>query len=172
MRPRVVIALALAAQPQLVIADEPTTALDVSIQAQVIGLLKRICHDRGAAVMLITHDMGVIAETCDRVAVMYAGRIVEIGPVQQVIHAPAHPYTMGLMASIPDLETDRERLAQIDGAMPRLDAIPSGCAFHPRCPRTLERCRRERPELMAAGSTRAACWLHATEAEAEAEAAQ
>ena len=172
MRQRVVIALALAAQPQLVIADEPTTALDVSIQAQVIGLLKRICHDRGAAVMLITHDMGVIAETCDRVAVMYAGRIVEIGPVQQVIHAPAHPYTMGLMASIPDLETDRERLAQIDGAMPRLDAIPSGCAFHPRCPRTLERCRRERPELMAAGSTRAACWLHATEAAAEAEAAQ
>jgi peptide/nickel transport system ATP-binding protein len=163
MRQRVVIALALAAEPQLVIADEPTTALDVSIQAQVIGLLKRICHDRGAAVMLITHDMGVIAETCDRVAVMYAGRIVEIGPVQQVIHAPAHPYTMGLMASIPDLETDLERLAQIDGAMPRLDAIPPGCAFHPRCPRVFERCRFERPELLDAGTSRAACWLHAPE---------
>ena len=163
MRQRVVIALALAAEPQLVIADEPTTALDVSIQAQVIGLLKRICHDRGAAVMLITHDMGVIAETCDRVAVMYAGRIVEIGPVQQVIHAPAHPYTMGLMASIPDLETDLERLAQIDGAMPRLDSIPPGCAFHPRCPRVFERCRVERPELLEAGTSRAACWLHATE---------
>ncbi|NBT78540.1 MAG: ABC transporter ATP-binding protein [Betaproteobacteria bacterium] len=163
MRQRVVIALALAAEPQLVIADEPTTALDVSIQAQVIGLLKRICHDRGAAVMLITHDMGVIAETCDRVAVMYAGRIVEIGPVQQVIHAPAHPYTIGLMASIPDLETDLERLAQIDGAMPRLDAIPPGCAFHPRCPRVFERCRFERPELLDAGTSRAACWLHAPE---------
>lgn len=163
MRQRVVIALALAAEPQLVIADEPTTALDVSIQAQVIGLLKRICHDRGAAVMLITHDMGVIAETCDRVAVMYAGRIVEIGPVQQVIHAPAHPYTVGLMASIPDLETDLERLAQIDGAMPRLDAIPPGCAFHPRCPRVFERCRFERPELLDAGTSRAACWLHAPE---------
>ena len=163
MRQRVVIALALAAEPQLVIADEPTTALDVSIQAQVIGLLKRICHDRGAAVMLITHDMGVIAETCDRVAVMYAGRIVEIGPVQQVIHAPAHPYTVGLMASIPDLETDLERLAQIDGAMPRLDAIPPGCAFHPRCPRVFERCRFERPELLDAGTSRAACWLHTPE---------
>jgi len=163
MRQRVVIALALAAEPQLVIADEPTTALDVSIQAQVIGLLKRICHDRGAAVMLITHDMGVVAETCDRVAVMYAGRIVEIGPVQQVIHAPAHPYTVGLMASIPDLETDLERLAQIDGAMPRLDAIPPGCAFHPRCPRVFERCRVERPELLDADTSRAACWLHATE---------
>jgi peptide/nickel transport system ATP-binding protein len=164
MRQRVVIALALAAEPQLVVADEPTTALDVSIQAQVIGLLKRICHDRGAAVMLITHDMGVIAETCDRVAVMYAGRIVEMGPVQQVIHAPAHPYTMGLMASIPDLETDLERLAQIDGAMPRLDAIPPGCAFHPRCPRVFGRCRVERPDLFDANTSRAACWLHATEA--------
>jgi len=163
MRQRVVIALALAAEPQLVIADEPTTALDVSIQAQIIGLLKRICQDRGAAVMLITHDMGVIAETCDRVAVMYAGRIVEIGPVQQVIHDPAHPYTVGLMASIPDLETDLERLAQIDGAMPRLDSIPPGCAFHPRCPRVFERCRVERPELLEAGTSRAACWLHATE---------
>jgi peptide/nickel transport system ATP-binding protein len=163
MRQRVVIALALAAEPQLVIADEPTTALDVSIQAQIIGLLKRICQDRGAAVMLITHDMGVIAETCDRVAVMYAGRIVEIGPVQQVIHDPAHPYTVGLMASIPDLETDLERLAQIDGAMPRLDSIPPGCAFHQRCPRVFERCRLERPELLEAGTSRAACWLHATE---------
>jgi len=113
--------------------------------------------------MLITHDMGVIAETCDRVAVMYAGRIVEIGPVQQVIHAPAHPYTVGLMASIPDIETDLERLAQIDGTMPRLDAIPPGCAFHPRCPRVFERCRVERPELVDADTSRAACWLHATE---------
>src|SRR5512144_3278378 len=150
MRQRVVIALALAAKPRLIIADEPTTALDVSIQAQIIQLLKRVCRDRGAAVMLITHDMGVIAETCDRVAVMYAGRIVEVGPVQEVIHQPAHPYTMGLMASIPDMESDREQLNQIDGAMPRLNAIPPGCAYHPRCPRAFDRCKRERPELLNA----------------------
>ena len=160
MRQRVVIALALAAEPQLIVADEPTTALDVSIQAQIIGLLKRICKERGAAVMLITHDMGVIAETCDRVAVMYAGRIAEIGPVQEVIHQPAHPYTAGLMASIPDMDTDRERLNQIDGAMPRLNAIPPGCAFNPRCGQKVPRCTQERPELMTAGATRAACWLH------------
>ena len=160
MRQRVVIALALAAEPQLIVADEPTTALDVSIQAQIITLLKRLCKERGAAVMLITHDMGVIAETCDRVAVMYAGRIAEIGPVHDVINRPVHPYTEGLMASIPDMTQDRERLNQIDGAMPRLNAIPSGCAFNPRCPRTFDRCTRERPELRSAGTTQAACWLH------------
>jgi len=160
MRQRVVIALALAAEPELIVADEPTTALDVSIQAQIIGLLKRICKERGAAVMLITHDMGVIAETCDRVAVLYAGRVAELGPVQQVIHQPAHPYTRGLMACIPDMTEDRERLAQIDGAMPRLNAIPPGCAFNPRCPEATDRCRTERPILMAAGATQAACWIH------------
>lgn len=160
MRQRVVIALALAAEPQLIVADEPTTALDVSIQAQIITLLKTVCKDRGAAVMLITHDMGVIAETCDRVAVMYAGRIAEIGPVHHVINHPAHPYTRGLMACIPDMDTDRERLNQIDGAMPRLNAIPRGCAFNPRCDRVFDRCREQRPELGPAGATRAACWLH------------
>jgi peptide/nickel transport system ATP-binding protein len=160
MRQRVVIALALAAEPKLIVADEPTTALDVSIQAQIISLLKRLCKDHGAAVMLVTHDMGVIAETCDRVAVMYAGRIAEIGPVQQVIHAPAHPYTAGLMGSIPAMDEDRERLQQIDGAMPRLTAIPAGCAYNPRCPKAFERCRVERPDLLDAGATRAACWLH------------
>lgn len=163
MRQRVVIALALAAQPKLIVADEPTTALDVSIQAQIIGLLKRVCHEHGAAVMLITHDMGVIAETCDRVAVMYAGRIAEIGPVHAVINRPAHPYTAGLMAAIPDISQDRDKLNQIDGAMPRLNAIPTGCAFNPRCPKVFERCRVERPDLMAAGATRAACWLHVQE---------
>ncbi|MCD6662893.1 MAG: ABC transporter ATP-binding protein [Comamonas sp.] len=161
MRQRVVIALALAAEPRLIVADEPTTALDVSIQAQIIQLLQRVCRERGAAVMLITHDMGVIAETCDRVAVMYAGRIAEIGPVHEVIHQPAHPYTAGLMAAIPDMEHDREQLAQIDGAMPRLGAIPRGCAFNPRCPQAFERCRIERPDLLPAGATQAACWLHA-----------
>ena len=159
MRQRVVIALALAAEPKLIVADEPTTALDVSIQAQIISLLKNICKSRGAAVMLITHDMGVIAETCDRVAVMYAGRIVEIGPVHEVINHPAHPYTAGLMASIPDITQDREYLNQIDGAMPRLNAIPEGCAFNPRCPKVFDRCKAERPVLANAGATRAACWL-------------
>ncbi|MBA2722780.1 MAG: ABC transporter ATP-binding protein [Methylibium sp.] len=159
MRQRVVIALALAAEPQLLIADEPTTALDVSIQAQIIGLLRRLSRDHGTAVLLITHDMGVIAEACDRVAVMYAGRIVEIGPVRAVIESPAHPYSAGLMASIPSLADERERLAQIDGAMPRPGAHPGGCPFHPRCPQVFERCRAERPELMPAGATRAACWL-------------
>ncbi len=161
MRQRVVIALALAAEPRLIVADEPTTALDVSIQAQIIGLLKRICKERGAAVMLITHDMGVIAETCDRVAVMYAGRVAEIGPVHEVINQPAHPYTRGLMACIPDMSVDRDRLHQIDGAMPRLNAIPPGCAFNPRCDRVFDRCRSQRPDLLPAGATRAACWLHA-----------
>jgi peptide/nickel transport system ATP-binding protein len=171
MRQRVVIALALAGEPKLIVADEPTTALDVSIQAQIITLLKRLCREHGAAVMLVTHDMGVIAETCDRVAVMYAGRIAEIGPVADVIHRPAHPYTVGLMGSIPSMELDRDRLLQIDGAMPRLTAIPSGCAFHPRCPKAFDRCLRERPELLDAGTTRAACWLHAPEAAPERAAA-
>jgi peptide/nickel transport system ATP-binding protein len=159
MRQRVVIALALAANPKLIIADEPTTALDVSIQAQIIALLKRLCREHGTAVVLITHDMGVIAETADRVAVMYAGRIAEIGPVADVIHRPQHPYTKGLMGSIPSIIAEREQLAQIDGTMPRLTAIPTGCPFHPRCPEVFDRCRRERPDLMAAGATRAACWL-------------
>jgi peptide/nickel transport system ATP-binding protein len=163
MRQRVVIALALCANPRLVIADEPTTALDVSIQAQIIALLKKLCREHGTAVMLVTHDMGVIAETADRVAVMYAGRIVEIGPVQAVIHDPQHPYTAGLMGSIPSVGDEVERLPQIEGSMPRLDAIPRGCAFNPRCPRAFDRCRVERPELMPANRTLAACWLHAPE---------
>jgi peptide/nickel transport system ATP-binding protein len=158
MRQRVVIALALAAEPKLIVADEPTTALDVSIQAQIISLLKRLCKVHGAAVMLVTHDMGVIAETSDRVAVLYAGRVAEIGPVADVIHRPQHPYTVGLMGSIPAMDEDRERLLQIDGSMPRLNAIPPGCAFNPRCQHAMDRCRVERPDLMAAGATRAACW--------------
>ena len=160
MRQRVVIALALAAEPALIVADEPTTALDVSIQAQIISLLKKLCREHGASVMLITHDMGVIAETADRVAVMYAGRVAEVGPVAEVIHSPQHPYTVGLMGSIPSMETEVERLTQIDGSMPRLTAIPAGCAFNPRCPRVFDRCRTERPELLAAGRSQAACWLH------------
>ncbi|HUB49289.1 MAG TPA: ABC transporter ATP-binding protein [Acetobacteraceae bacterium] len=162
MRQRVVVALALCAEPRLVIADEPTTALDVSVQAQIITLLKRLTRDHGTAVMLVTHDMGVIAETADRVAVMYAGRIAEIGPVLHVIKHPAHPYTEGLMGSIPPIEHRVERLRQIDGAMPRLNAIPPGCAFNPRCPKAFARCFTERPDLLPAGTTEAACWLPAT----------
>jgi peptide/nickel transport system ATP-binding protein len=160
MRQRVVIALAIAANPRLVIADEPTTALDVSIQAQIIALLKKLARTHGTAILLVTHDMGVIAETAHRVAVMYAGRIAEIGPVRTIVERPKHPYTAGLMASIPRTTGGRGRLRQIDGAMPRLNAIPPGCPFNPRCPGAVERCRHERPELMPAGGTHAACWLH------------
>jgi peptide/nickel transport system ATP-binding protein len=160
MRQRVVIALALAGRPRLIVADEPTTALDVSIQAQIITLLKRLAAEHDTAVMLITHDMGVIAETADRVAVLYAGRLAEIGPVREVIHAPRHPYTRGLMSSIPKLGEGRARLAQIDGAMPRLNAIPPGCAYNPRCPERFARCTVERPSPLPAGGNFAACWLY------------
>ncbi|HWT08132.1 MAG TPA: ABC transporter ATP-binding protein [Roseomonas sp.] len=163
MRQRVVIALALCAEPKLIVADEPTTALDVSIQAQVIALLKTLAREKGTAMMLVTHDMGVIAETADRVAVMYAGRIAEIGPVREVVKHANHPYSAGLMASIPPLDRRVERLAQIDGAMPRLSAIPQGCAYNPRCPQVFDKCRALRPDLMNAGTTRAACWLFDTE---------
>jgi peptide/nickel transport system ATP-binding protein len=160
MRQRVVLALALCADPDLLIADEPTTALDVSIQAQIIGLIKRLCRQRGTSVMLITHDMGVIAETADRVAVMYAGRIAEIGPVRDVVRQPHHPYTRGLMGAIPSAEAaPSERLTQIPGSMPRLTAIPQGCAFNPRCPHAFERCKLQRPEPMPVDRSHAACWL-------------
>ncbi len=161
MRQRVVIALALCAEPELVIADEPTTALDVSVQAQIIDVLKEICAERGAAVMLITHDMGVIAETADRVAVLYAGRLAEIGPVRDVIKQAEHPYTVGLMGSIPTLTQTSDRLVQIPGSMPRLNAIPQGCAFNPRCTKVFDRCRKERPEPLDRGAGRqVACWLY------------
>jgi len=160
MRQRVVIALALCAEPELVIADEPTTALDVSVQAQIIEVMKRLCAERNAAIMLITHDMGVIAETADRVAVMYAGRIAEIGPVRDVVRDARHPYTQGLMGSIPSLRSDLDRLVQIQGAMPRLSAIPRGCAFNPRCPKVFDRCHVERPDLIPVDGRLAACWLY------------
>ncbi|MCW5688091.1 MAG: ABC transporter ATP-binding protein [Pseudolabrys sp.] len=149
MRQRVVIALALACEPDFVIADEPTTALDVSVQAQIIALLKKLCATRGTAVMLVTHDMGVIAEAADRVAVMYAGRIAEIGPVRDVVKHPLHPYAAGLMGAIPTLSSEAERLTQIPGSMPRLTNIPPGCAFNPRCTRAFDRCCAERPEPFA-----------------------
>ena len=157
MRQRVVIALALCAEPSLVIADEPTTALDVSVQAQIISLLKRLCRERGTAVMLVTHDMGVIAEAADRVAVMYAGRLAELGPVRDVLTNPSHPYTDGLMASTPLASQGQKRLRQIPGAMPRLLEVPNGCAFNPRCPRVQDKCRHSPAPDMSNG--RAACWF-------------
>ena len=159
MRQRVVIALALCAEPNLIIADEPTTALDVSIQAQIISLLQRLCHERGAAVMLVTHDMGVIAEAADRVAVMYSGRIAEIGFVKEVVRAAKHPYTHGLMGSIPHIGRQVDQLTQIEGSMPRLHEIPSGCPFNPRCDRATDRCRSERPELQVAERSQVSCHL-------------
>ena len=161
MRQRVVIALALCAEPELVIADEPTTALDVSVQAQIIALIKRLCSERGVGVMLITHDMGVIAETADRVAVMYAGRVVEIGPIEDTIRRSLHPYTEGLMGSIPAFgaSTGEGRLVQVPGSMPRLDALPSGCRFHPRCPHAFARCPTARPPAYTRGQSAATCFL-------------
>jgi peptide/nickel transport system ATP-binding protein len=143
MRQRVVIALALAGNPQLIIADEPTTALDVSIQAQITTLLRKLCREQGAGVMIVTHDMGVI----------------EVGPVDEVLRNPKHPYTRGLMGSIPALGARVERLTQIDGSMPRLNAIPPGCAFNPRCLNVGPRCREIRPSLLPAGSGSVACLL-------------
>ncbi|HXI07828.1 MAG: ABC transporter ATP-binding protein [Bradyrhizobium sp.] len=159
MRQRVVIALAICAEPELIIADEPTTALDVSVQAQIISLIKRLGRDHGTAVMLVTHDMGVIAETSDRVAVMYSGRIAEIGPVQDVIRNPLHPYAKGLMGAIPTLAGEDHRLVQIPGSMPRLSAIPPGCSFNPRCSFAFERCRVDRPEPLRHGAQSVACHL-------------
>jgi oligopeptide/dipeptide ABC transporter ATP-binding protein len=160
MRQRVVIALAICAEPELIIADEPTTALDVSVQAQIISLIKRLGRDHGTAVMLVTHDMGVIAETSDRVAVMYSGRIAEIGPVQDVVQNPLHPYAKGLMGAIPTLVGDARRLVQIPGSMPRLSAIPPGCPFNPRCAFVFDRCRIERPEPIRQGAQSVACHLY------------
>ena len=160
MRQRVVIALALAGEPRLIIADEPTTALDVSIQAQIIALLLSLARSRGMGVVLITHDMGVIAEACDRVAVLYAGRVAELGPVRDVLTAPRHPYSRGLIASIPRLGARLSMLSQIPGAMPRLDALPVGCAFAPRCPFVMDRCKSQRPEAIErADGVQVACWL-------------
>jgi peptide/nickel transport system ATP-binding protein len=147
MRQRVVIALALCADPDLVIADEPTTALDVSVAAQVVDLIRKLSRERGMSVILITHDMGVIAEAADRVAVLYAGSLAEIGNVRDVVLNPRHPYTRGLMAAIPDIDKTTDRLVQIPGSMPRLASMPSGCAFHPRCSQAMPRCASERPAL-------------------------
>ncbi len=152
MRQRVMIAIALACNPQLLIADEPTTALDVTIQAQVLELMKGLSQEFGTAVMLITHDLGVVAGTCQYVNVMYAGHVVESAPVKQVFETPAHPYTVGLLQSIPRLDESRgTRLTPIAGQPPDLINVPVGCPYAPRCPRVQNRCRQERPELKPVG---------------------
>ncbi len=161
MRQRVVIALALIAEPSLVIADEPTTALDVSVQAQILTLLKDLCLKRGMGVMLITHDMGVIAETTDKVAVLYAGRVAEIGPTTSVMQAPMHPYTTGLMGATPSATRKQgERLQQIPGSMPSLRNATVGCAFAARCKHVMTHCVDARPPLLVHNDYRVACYLH------------
>ncbi len=145
MRQRVVIALALSADPKLIIADEPTTALDVSVQAQIIELLKKLCEENGTAVILVTHDMGVIAEAADRVAVMYAGRLVELADKRTLFNEPRHPYTRMLLDAIPDLSQTHRRRTPISGEVPNPLSPPTGCPFHPRCPLANERCRKEMP---------------------------
>lgn len=162
MRQRAMIAMALAMQPKLIIADEPTTALDVTVQAQILHLLQQANRAEGAAVLLISHDLGVVAQLCDRVAVMYAGRIVETGPAAQIVSDPRHPYTRALIAAIPDLDSPRDApLGAIPGAPPALGAFPPGCAFAPRCPLATDRCRAEAPPEQGTDTHRVACWLEA-----------
>jgi oligopeptide/dipeptide ABC transporter ATP-binding protein len=165
MRQRVMIAMAVACKPRLLIADEPTTALDVTIQAQILNLLRELKRELGTSVVIITHDLGVIAQLADRVAVMYAGRIVEDAPVAEIFDAPRHPYTRALVASIPRLNEWHERLPTIEGTLPRLRDEPTGCAFEPRCPARVTRCAHERPPLseLSAGHV-GACWVAQEEA--------
>jgi len=160
MRQRIVGAIAISCEPALLIADEPTTSLDVTIQAQYLNLLRELQRTHHLAMIFITHNLGIVAKMCDRVAVMYAGRIVESGPVRRIFNAPAHPYTEALLSSIPRLSDPTQRLTAIDGQPPDLASPPSGCAFHPRCPKVVERCREDDPPgfTVADGHT-ARCWL-------------
>ena len=162
MRQRVVGAMAISAPPRLLIADEPTTALDLTIQAQYLKLLKDLQRRHGLAMIFVTHNLGIVAKICDRVAVMYAGRIVEIGPVRRIFTQPAHPYTRALIESIPRLGARPGRLSAIEGQPPDLADLPPGCSFAPRCPAVMERCRVEEPPALALGADHLArCWLHA-----------
>ena len=161
MRQRVMIAMALACGPQLLIADEPTTALDVTIQAQILDLLKELQAESGMAVLLITHDLGIVAETADRVAIMYAGKIVEEADVRDLFANPRHPYTQGLFASLPKVGGKRGRLTTIEGQVPAATQFPPGCRFHPRCPHVMDVCRTEEPGVTMLGpGHRVSCWLH------------
>lgn len=164
MRQRVMIAMALSCRPDLLIADEPTTALDVTIQAQILDLMRKMREDFGMAIMLITHDLAVVAEMAHRVIVMYAGGIVEEALVADLFREPLHPYTTGLLRSIPRLGGDKNRLYVIEGSVPDLSNVPSGCPFHPRCPEAMTRCRQEKPALLPYGNgRRVACWRRSGE---------
>ena len=160
MRQRVMIAMALSCEPKLLIADEPTTALDVSIQAQILKLIQQLNQESGTSVMLITHDMGVIAEMSDKVMIMYAGKSVEYGPVDDIFYSPKHPYTQGLLNSIPSLDKDIEELSTIEGTVPSQNAMPAGCRFSPRCPKSLDICSNQVPAMRKVGNTRVACFLY------------
>lgn len=161
MRQRVMIAMAMACQPKVLIADEPTTALDVTIQAQILDLIRKLARENNMTTLLITHDLGVVAEMCDRVAVMYAGKVVERGDVREIFHNPQHPYTVGLMNSIPKIVGPRERLNPIDGNVPSLRNMPNGCRFAPRCPHAMDICRQKDPELVETSEAHESrCWLH------------
>jgi len=162
MRQRVMIAIAMACDPALLIADEPTTALDVTIQAQILDLMRKLAKEHKTSILLITHDLGVVAEMCDRVAVMYAGKIVEEGPVRKIFNNPQHPYTQGLLKSIPKLTGERKRLEPIDGNVPSLRNMPNGCRFAPRCPHAMDICREQDPDFYEVESEhQSRCWLHA-----------
>ncbi len=166
MRQRAMIAMALSCQPQILLADEPTTALDVTIQAQILDLMLQLKDDTGTAIILITHDLGLVAETCERVVVMYAGKIVEEAPVDDIFDRPLHPYTVGLLQSIPKLRTDPEqgpriRLQEIPGVVPSLNRLPRGCAFRPRCPQAVDMCSQAEPQLQTVAPGHAvSCFLH------------
>ncbi|MBY9081301.1 ABC transporter ATP-binding protein [Paenibacillus sp. HN-1] len=166
MRQRVMIAMSISCNPELLIADEPTTALDVTIQAQILDLIRRLNEEQGTAVMMITHDLGVVAEMCHRVAVMYAGKVVEEGPVRDIFKNPLHPYTQGLIASVPRMDETRERLYSIPGNVPILSTAMQGCRFAPRCPHVLDVCRRSLPELTLQDDRHSSrCWLHESDRE-------
>ncbi|MCM3082053.1 ABC transporter ATP-binding protein [Brevibacillus invocatus] len=160
MRQRVMISLAILCDPKLLIADEPTTALDVTIQAQILELLKQIKQERQMAIMLITHDLGVVAEMCDRVVVMYAGKVVESAEVRTLFSDPKHPYTRGLLASIPDRNKRKNEMVSIPGHVPRPDELPAGCAFAPRCPEAQDKCLVQKPPLLRLDRQECRCWLY------------
>ncbi|WP_134684344.1 ABC transporter ATP-binding protein [Brevibacillus migulae] len=161
MRQRVMIAMAMACDPKLIIADEPTTALDVTIQAQILELMQEVKERTGTSIMLITHDLGVVAEMCDRVIVMYAGQVVEEADVETLFEDPKHPYTIGLMNSIPELDEELEYLETIPGSVPLAHQMPSGCRFAPRCSKVMPICHEQAPELMELGAQKCRCWLYA-----------
>lgn len=160
MRQRVVIAIALLNQPKLIIADEPTTALDVTIQAEIMNLLKDLCEQHQMSLILITHDLGVVAQMTHQTMVLYSGRIIEFSETKTLINSPKHPYTQGLLKALPNINKPKLKLYQIKGSMPTLDKVPSGCSFHPRCPQILAKCSQERPEVSIVDESEVACWLY------------